>query len=335
MCNPSRWTSGLTPGVAFCILIHIRDRPLDRPRSSRANFTKVRQATRLAGCRTTSPPSPMSAPHRIALDACTRRQWLVALAALSASAAGLDSQAEARPVPPRADSPKVGVDPILVRSGLTDRWRAAMGRDLGWQAIWEPMDSAEVLRQLESGELPAGIFLSSARADDLDHQGLIHSRQTLGRTPVLLMGPNDDLAGIRSERDVGRALSQVLLAAQAGAVQWTPPHQGTPLASLLTRLTQGQATTVAGLRHNPNATAKGPAYELVPLALRRPQDRRKVWLQGDPRMVLEAQVACSFRNRHPGGKLLVNWLGWPVGQSAFKQSPGWLPRDAQPSGAAR
>jgi hypothetical protein len=43
-------------------------------------------------------------------------------------------------------------------------------------------------------------------------------------------------------------------------------------------------------------------------------------------MVLEAQVACSFRVRHPGAKLLVSWLQWPLAQSAVKASgPGWRP----------
>jgi len=216
------------------------------------------------------------------------------------------------------------VDPIFIDTGLTRSWQVAMGRDLGWQARWSPMDTATVLRQLESGEVDAGLFLSHPLADDLDRQGLIHSRQSIATTDVLLVGPAEDLAGIRTERDAGRALNQVLLAAQAGAVNWVQPTEQSALAALLGQLTQGKGLDPRALRVGKHAPAKGMAYELVPRVQWRAQDRRKVWLQGDARMVLAAQVACSFRVRHPGAKLLVNWLGWPLAQSAFKSgSPGW------------
>jgi hypothetical protein len=248
---------------------------------------------------------------------------------------GSPAVAQHRP-PPRADSPQVGVDPIFVDAGLTRRWQQAMGHDLGWQARWMPMDTGEVLNQLESGALQAGLFLSHPRADELDRQGLIHSRQTIATTDVLLVGPSEDQAGIRGESDVGRALNQVLLAAQAGAAGWLPPPTSSALAALLAQLTQGKGVDPRGLRPTARPAAKGPAYELVPRAVWSGKDRRKVWLQGDARLVLSAQVACSFRSRHPGAKLLVNWLGWPLAQSAFRATGGaWtaLPGTTKPSSA--
>jgi tungstate transport system substrate-binding protein len=262
------------------------------------------------------------------LDAQARRR-LIQLSAGLLACAGLSAAAvaDAAHPPPRADSPRVGVDPLFVEAGLTGRWKVAMGRDLGWQAQWMPLSTAEVLRQLEAGELDAGMFLSHPRADALDKEGLIHNRRTIATTPVWLVGPADDQAGIRGESDAGRVLSQVLLAAQAGAIHWAAPAEASPLAGLLAQLTQGHLPRLAKAPSERKPPA-GPAYELVTRAQWRP-DRRKVWLQGDARMVLAAQVACSFRSRHPGAKLLVNWLGWPVAQSAFRQAgPGWQGRPA-------
>jgi len=264
-----------------------------------------------------------------------RRQWLLAQLAGAGGAAlsGAPAWAQRHP-PPRADSPHVGVDPLFITTGLTSRWQQAMGRDLGWQARWTPMDTGEVLRQLESGELHAGLFLSHPRADELDRQGLIHSRQTIATTDVLLVGPTDDQAGIRGERDAGRVLNQVLLAAQAGAAGWAPPPPGSALAELLAQITQGKGVDPRALRPSERAPARGVGYALVPRVQWSAKDRRKVWLQGDARLVLAAQVACSFRSRHPGAKLLVNWLGWPLAQSAFRAAgSGWapLPGPAKPA----
>lgn len=234
----------------------------------------------------------------------------------------------ARKPAPRAESPLVGVDPVLVASGLTARWQSAMRHDLGWAARWAPMDTGGVLNQLEQGEVDAGLFLSHPKADQLDKQGLIYDRHTVARTDVLLLGPMDDLAGIRSETDPTRALSQVLAAHSAGAALWLPPASGSALAALADSLTQGMASKVA----SPNATGKpaprGSAYRLLTRAqwLKAPPkgEHLKVWLSGGPRLALQAQIACSFRARHPGAKLLVSWLQWPLAQSAVKATrPAW------------
>lgn len=229
---------------------------------------------------------------------------------------------------PRAESPLVGVDPILIDSGLTARWQAAMKQDLGWAARWSPMVSGSILDQLEQGQVDAGLFLSHPRAEVLDKQGLIYDRHTVARTDVLLLGPVDDLAGIRSETDPARALAQVLAAHSAGAAIWQPPPAGSALAALADQLTQG----LASRNTPPGASAKpvpsAPAYRLLTRAqwLKRPPkgERLKIWLAGPPRLALEAQIACSFRARHPGAKLLVNWLQWPLAQNAVKATrPAW------------
>jgi hypothetical protein len=254
-------------------------------------------------------------------------QWpLSGLAALSLPMPG---QTRER-VPARADSPLVGTDPVFISSGLTARWQSAMRQDLGWAARWQAMDTVTVLDQLEQGQVDAGLFLSHPQADHLDKQGLIYNRQTLARTDVLLLGPADDVAGIKGETDPGRALAQILAAQSAGAALWLPPSAGSALAALADQLTQGLASKGLLAAGAGKAKATTPAYRLMTRAqwLKAPPagERLKVWIGDHPKMVLEAQVACSFRVRHPGAKLLVSWLQWPLAQSAVKASgPGWRP----------
>jgi hypothetical protein len=244
-------------------------------------------------------------------------------------ACGAPAVAWAGPKPaPRAESPLVGVDPVFIATGLTARWQAAMKQDLGWSARWAPMDSAEVLRQLEAGEIDAGLFLSHPQADALDKQGLIYNRHRLARTDVLLLGPAQDLAGIHSDTDAARGLSQVLAAARAGAVQWQAPTPGSALAALADQLTQGLASKPLPAAPPGKAAPSGPAYQLMTRAqwLKKPPagERLKIWLSGAPQLTLDAQVACSFRSRHAGAKLLVTWLQWPLAQNAVKSSqPAW------------
>lgn len=228
----------------------------------------------------------------------------------------------------RAESPLVGVDPLFISTGLTGRWQSAMKQDLGWSARWSAMETTEVLQQLEQGQVDAGLFLTHPRADELDKQGLIYNRVTLARTDVLLLGPTDDLAGIRSEADPGRALAQVLAAHNAGAARWLPPPAGSAVAALADQLTKGQASK--GLPPSPatKATQNVPAYRLMTRAqwLKAPPkgERLKVWLADAPTLSLQAQIASSFRARHAGAKLLTSWLQWPLAQNAIKSTrPAW------------
>lgn len=232
-------------------------------------------------------------------------------------------------LPSRADSPLVGVDPVFVDTGLTARWSAAMKQDLGWSARWSAMDTSDVLNGLEQGELDAGMFLSHPRADALDKQGLIYNRLSLARTGVLLVGPSDDVAGIRSETDPARALAQVINASNAGAARWLAPQPGSALALLADHLVHGSSTKSA-LGSPSHSPGNSPAYRLITQAqwLKSPPkgEKLKVWLNDPARLYLEAQVACSFRSRHAGAKLLLSWLQWPLAQSAIKASkPGWQP----------
>lgn len=238
---------------------------------------------------------------------------------------------------PRAESPEVAVDPLLADTGLTARWAAAMRRDLGWAAQWHTTPSRQVLDRLESGEAEVGLFLSHPRAGHLEKEGLIHDRRKLARTEVWLVGPADDPAGIRAEKDPARAIAQVLAAQAAGVASWqtglpgepsAQPGADSPLAHLAAQLlaqpASGQPLSTALGNKPPNPAA--PAYRLVTQAawLRQAQARgTRVWFQGHPALVLHAEVARSFRGKHPGGRLLVDWLDRPLARGTLRGVAGW------------
>ncbi len=261
------------------------------------------------------------------MPATVRRHLLQLLCLTGLSASGMPQAAwAARKPAPRAESPLIGVDPLLVASGLTARWQAAMRQDLGWAARWSEMDSGQVLKQLEDGLIPAGLFLSHPKADELEHQGLIHSRHRIAKTEVLLLGPTRDLAGIRGEKDIGRALAQLRAATSAGAAQWAPPAAGSALAGLAAQLEGGSGAPLRPAPIRPDL-AKEPAYRLLTRAQwlhQPPRERLRIWSTPDPRLVLHAEVACALRTRHEGAKFFVNWLQRPLAQRAVTQAhPAW------------
>jgi hypothetical protein len=252
---------------------------------------------------------------------------LTGLTALSSPAWAFGSPA----VPPRADSPRVGLDPVVSQSGLASCWEAVMRRDLGWAAQWSVAETANVLDDLEHGQRDAGLFLAHPRAEALDRAGLIFNRHTVARTDVLLLGPQQDLAGISTETDPARALGQVLAAYRAGAARWQAPPEGSALAALLARLVPGQTVVAHQMTSTPSAShpmaSVYPAYRLATRAQwpgPSQRDPLKSWFGPHVRLTLDLQVACSFRSHHPGAKLLVDWLQGPLAQRAVRSlHPAW------------
>lgn len=121
---------------------------------------------------------------------------------------------------------------------------------------------------------------------------------------------------------------QVLAACRAGVANWHPLEADSPLEALAHRLSGGQLRALLSLAASVKTGARLPTYRLMTraqwLATPPQGEPRKIWLAGGPNFVLEAQVACAFRSRHPGAKLLVSWLQWPLAQKAVKASrPGW------------
>lgn len=231
-------------------------------------------------------------------------------------------------VPARAESPRMGADPLLISSGLTGRWQTSMRQDLGWAARFEAMGTRQVLAALEEGKLAAGLFLSHPYADHLEKKGLIYDRHTVARTDVLLLGPNEDVAGIRGESNAARALMQVMAACRAGVASWQPLENDSPLEALAYRLTGGQLRALLSMAASVQTGARLPTYRLMTRAQWQaspPKDgTHKIWLSGGPDLTLDAQIACAFHARHPGAKLLVSWLQWPLAQRAVTgKRTGW------------
>lgn len=272
---------------------------------------------------TTSPPSCQPTdPVMQPVD--TRRRVVLRLA--GGLLAGVPVLAAGSPrVPPRADSPPVGADPVVLQSGLAGRWATAMHRDMGWQARWLVHPSLAVLNLLEAGELPMGLFLSTPKADDLERAGLIHDRQTLARTDLLLVGPQDDLAGLRGTTDLVAALRQVLAAHAAGAADWTPPGPGDALAAWVAQWSVGLSRSVGSRAAAAAARPAQTPYRLVTRAAwgRGERDAR-IWLTGNREQAVALQVARAFRSRHPGAGLLVKWLQSPLAARQVRASaPAW------------
>lgn len=254
------------------------------------------------------------------------------LNASCAGALGLGLPGSARAAV-RADSPDVAIDPDLVASGVSRRWAQAMRRDLGWAAQWRPVASGEVLRQLAAGDVPVGLYLAPAQTDPrtgevgrLAAEGLIHDRRTLAHTDALLWGPASDPAGIRGEADPVRALQQIWAAQAAGAANWQPPAPGSALHALVSALTEGAlrpaSASASGSARRP--PPESPPYRLLSRAQGAVPPGGKVWLEGHPALRLHCEVARSFRAPHPGGRLLVEWLGRPLAQSALRSAqPAW------------
>lgn len=277
-------------------------------------------------------PTPVTAPPEppnLLLDT-DRRTWLTDSLRQAAAcvALGLSPVAFGSPrVPPRADSPPVGIDPLVMRTGLSGRWAQAMRQDMGWKADWQTHDSLSLLRQLEDGQLPMAVFLGGAQADALDRSGLIHDRRTLAFTDVLLIGPQDDQAGLRGESDWRRAITQVLTARIAGAARWEPPPGGHALGPWVDQWSQGFTRQGALSRPAPPVSAPpGLAYSVTTRAAWQaaPDRDRRIWLSTSGMQGLPLQVARSFRASHPGAALLVKWLDGPLSRRQIRAlAPGW------------
>lgn len=251
--------------------------------------------------------------------------------------AGQPAVAQAAPrVAPRADSPEVGVDPALVTSGLTARWAQAMRRDLGWSARWTPLPSGALLRALADGHIDMGVYLDHPLAEQLSREGLIHDMHTLARTDVLLLGPTQDEAGIRSEASPAAALRQVLAAHAAGAARWLPPPPDSALAAWLARLGLAEPPKSASPPDRAPTRAPNPTpYRLITQAewqaerasAGRQAPATRIWLAGgSDLMQLGCELARPFRTRHPGANMLSQWLRGPLGRQAVKGLPSaWRP----------
>jgi len=99
-----------------------------------------------------------------------------------------------------------------------------------------------------------------------------------------------------------------------------------PAAPLAGAPTYRLVTQAAWLRHGPamQARATGASRDQGGKAPKGQAGATRTWFQGHPALVLHAEVARSFRAKHPGGRLLVDWLERPLARNALRGAPGWL-----------
>lgn len=228
----------------------------------------------------------------------------------------------------REEPLRVGIDQLLMRSGVGARIRKGFFVHSGLALHIVPGASAPLLDALEAGELDASITLAPDIEARLVQQGLAHDRHAVAHVDFLIAGPVQGKAGdpakLRGTSDASAALA--LLA--AGAVPFLG-HSGGSGAHLLEQ-SLWRAAHVAPAAPWFRAMLPTESDELA-LAAR---ERRYVltdharWaaggapgmaalVQGDARLLLDAQVLRAFRRQHPSGKLFVSWLAGPRGQAAI------------------
>src|SRR3989441_1431510 len=155
-----------------------------------------------------------------------RRHLSLALAA--AALAPFGHAASAR----RNDPLRVGIDQLLVRSGVGARIERGFFAHSGLALHWVPSASAGLLDALEAGELDASVTLAPDIEARLEQQGLAHDRHAVAQVEFLIAGPVQGKAGdpakLRGTSDASAALA--LLA--AGSIPFLG-HSGGSGAPLL------------------------------------------------------------------------------------------------------
>lgn len=272
----------------------------------------------------------MRAMHAPDTAGPTRRQALVALAALGLPAGALAQQPVSRRL-------TVGVEAALHASGLATRLSGALGRDTGLAIAWQPGPSGLLLPQLERGELDAALTQAPELELALERQSLVHDRRPIARNELVLVGPpprratkktpaGGDPAGVAGLADAAEALRRIVAAGERGEAVFVTRAEPSGERALEQALWKaaGPQPVGAWLR----TAGPGPTevlalaratggYALVERGLwsaRGAGSGLAVLVAGDARLAATYHVMRSFRVNHPGGKLLVNWLAGRNGQ---------------------
>lgn len=262
--------------------------------------------------------------------AAARRRLLLAAAALGIAGPG---RAQSGPAASRRIT--VGVEATLQASGLAARWRAAVARDTGLAIDWQPGPSGLLLPQLERGELDAAITQSPEHERLLEAQNLVHDRRPVAATDYVLVGPRParkpgaasaaDPAGLAGERDAARALARLAAAGTRGEASFVAagePGGDRALEQALWKASGPQPIGAWLRTAGPGPTAalalarETGSYALVERGLWSAHGGAPlaVLVEGDPRLAVTYHVMRSFRVRHPGAKLLVDWLAGANGR---------------------
>jgi tungstate transport system substrate-binding protein len=267
----------------------------------------------------------------------TRRRPLL-LAGLSTLLFQAATQAQQRRS--LSDPLRLGVDKALAESGLAAALQQAFGHDTGIAVQLVPGPAAPLLDALERGELDAALANAPEAELKLDQQGLVHDRQAVAASRLVIVGPAPrgklrDPAGVAGGRDVAQALTRIRDAALGarGTLNFLSAGDGsgTHLAEqALWRAAKLAPATPWYL----SADAKSPllaqartsgAYAIV---------ERGVWdasggaplavlVEGDPLLAVPVHAMRGFRVAHPAGKMFVAWITGPKGRAVVARQRGY------------
>jgi tungstate transport system substrate-binding protein len=266
----------------------------------------------------------------------SRRLLLGAAAALLAWPAVLRAQ-QTRSL---KDPMRLGADQALMESGLAMALQRAFGRDTGVAVQLIGGRALPLLDTLERGEIDAALANAPEAEQKLDKQGLVHDRQRIADTSLVLVGPAPkkkipDPAGIARLTDVVQALQQLRDAALAtpGSITFLTAGDGSgshAAEQALWRAAQlapaapwyAKASADASLAQQ--ARRQG-AYALIERGawLAQAGAPLAVLVEGDARMAMPVHVMRSFRVNHPAGKLFTAWITGPKGRAVIAAHRGY------------
>lgn len=238
------------------------------------------------------------------------------------------------------DPLRLGADQALMESGLAAALQRAFGRDTGVAVQLIGGMALPLLDTLERGEIDAALANAPEAELKLDKQGLVHDRQPIAETSLVLVGPAPkkkvpDPAGIAKLTDVAQALQQLRDAALAnpGSVSFLTLGNGSGShaaeqalwrAAKLAPAAPWYAKADAASTLAAQARQQG-AYALIERGawLAQAGAPLAVLVEGDPRMAMPVHVMRSFRVNHPAGKLFTAWITGPKGRAVVAAQRGY------------
>ena len=239
-----------------------------------------------------------------------------------------------------ADPLRLGVDTALAESGLASALQKAFGHDTGIVVQLVAGPSVPMLDALERGELDAMLANAPEAELKLDKQGLVHDRQAVAASRVVIVGPaprgkQRDPASIGGGRDVAQALLRIRDEASAspGTVSFVSAGDGS--GTHLAEQALWRAAKAAPVA--PWYAAADPKKALLAQARERGAYavvERGVWdatggaplavlVEGDPLMAVQVHVMRGFRVTHPAGKIFVAWITGPKGRAVVARQRGY------------
>jgi tungstate transport system substrate-binding protein len=232
------------------------------------------------------------------------------------------------------DPLRIGVDWVLVESGLAKALQQAFGRDTGVAVMIVPGPALSLLDTLERGELDAVLTNAPDAEARLDQQGLVHDRRAIAAGEFVIVGPAaaakgrkiTDPAGLAGVRDVAQALQQLRAAALAapGSISFLSAGDGSGTHAAEQPLWRAAQIAPGGPWYRnaaPGRSLIDQARELGAYAL----VERGAWgmrggaplavlVEGDTRLAESVHTMRSFRVNHPANKMFSAWVGGPKGR---------------------